>query len=92
MACLDATGAAAGEGAPAGGMAFLLGQLKTALQAESVVQQWTMKPVLDHLAPCLTHEQNALLAALVAAMSEGDLGAIQAIDSWRAVPAIPLHD
>ena len=73
-------------------MATLLGQLKTALQARNAVMDWTMKPVLDHLSARLTEDRNALLAALVTAMSDGDPGALQAIDSRQTVPIIPLSD
>ena len=57
--------------------ASLLGQLKTVLE-EEVSHEWAMKPVLDHLSGRLAEERNTLLAALVAAIGEGDPDALQA--------------
>jgi len=64
--------------------AILLGRLKTALQAEGAHMEWSMGPVLEHLRANLTPDAHALLAALVAALSDvKNLPALDAFPAWR---------
>lgn len=52
---------------------------------------WTMHTVLDHLATRLTGEQCALLGALVAATSAGDVGPLESLQVWRELAPVPLR-
>lgn len=66
------------------GVAPLLGRLKTALSVDGAIMEWTMEPVLAHLQPQLSAESNALLTALVAAMSFPDkLAGLDQFALWR---------
>jgi hypothetical protein len=71
-------------------VALLLGQLKTVLQSGDAVLQWTMEPVINHFASRLTDDQIALLAALVAATSNGELGTLEVLECWRTQAPVPL--
>ena len=62
----------------------LLGRLKVALQKDGAVMEWTMQPVLDHLKPRLSTDSHALLAALVAALSDAKAAEkLGALPAWR---------
>jgi len=64
----------------------LLARLKTALQKEGAIMEWTMDPVLAHLQPKLPAEAYALLTALVAALSYADkLPDLDEFPEWREV-------
>jgi len=69
----------------------VLGRLKTALQAENAHMVWTMDPVLTHLQPNLSPEAQALLTALVAALSDpAQLVKLDEFPEWRAATPLPL--
>ena len=70
----------------------LIGKLKTALQGGRARMLWHMQPVLNHLEPRLTGDQNVLLAALVKAMSDEGFQELEALESWRAQAPVPLDD
>jgi tetratricopeptide (TPR) repeat protein len=62
----------------------LLGQLKTVLQKEDAIMEWTMAPVLEYIKPKLPENEHALLTALVAAMSyEENIEKLDKIPEWK---------
>jgi tetratricopeptide (TPR) repeat protein len=80
-----------GEEPGADTAAIILGRLKTALAHEGAHMEWTMAPVLAHLQPRLPAEQHALLAALVAALSDANhLPALEQFPAWRDAASEPL--
>jgi hypothetical protein len=73
-----------------------LAQLKWLLQHPDAFAEWTMAPVLDHLAPSMRSTEAGtrdweLLSALVAALNDREkLTALDAFPAWRdAVPQQP---
>jgi hypothetical protein len=67
----------------------LIGWLKSALRAECVHMEWTIQPVLDHIAPHLMPESLELLRALSNAIDRPE--ALAALDSFPAwTTAAPL--
>lgn len=90
VAFLDSANVPAPDVGVTADVPLLLGQLKTVLQAGDAVLQWTMEPVINHFASRLTDDQIALLAALVAATSDGELGALEALEPWRTQEPVPV--
>ena len=68
--------------------AELLRQIECALRAPGAFETWTMQPVVDHLAPRLTSEQQALLTALVEALGDHKrLRDLAELPSWQQAMA-----
>ena len=70
-----------------------LGKLKNVLQSGNAEMTWSMEPVLNHLESRITGDQHALLAALVAAMSDwNQRAALEALEAWRTQAVLPVDD
>jgi hypothetical protein len=93
LALLDASEASLSDSGHPTDVASLLGKLKTVVQSEDSAHEWAMEPVLDHLESRLAGGQNALLAALVAALSgHGEPAALDALECWKNQAPIPVDD
>jgi tetratricopeptide (TPR) repeat protein len=72
--------------------AFHLRRLKAAVQDQNVYSEWAMQPVLDHLELKLAEADYALLAALVAALSDrAKLPELEELESWREATPLALE-
>jgi tetratricopeptide (TPR) repeat protein len=86
-----ASGAAEPSAVVEATLTHLLGRMKTALQAPGAHTVWAMDPVLDHLKPRLPGDAHALLAALVAALSDrANVAALDAFPAWREAEPLAL--
>jgi len=64
--------------------AVIIGQLKTLLQNEEAIKEWTMKSVLDHLRPQIYEHQHSFLSALVNALNaKQNLEKLNEFAEWR---------
>lgn len=68
-------------------IAAAVGKLKRTINDGDVQKEWTIAPMLDHLAQRLGSRNETFLRAVAAALNDtGKVAALDALDDWRSTP------